>query len=762
MSEIKVKAKVAKQLFYNDSSMYGGYSFYLISADGEIRLNKQWNNFVVVGSCPVMVEGKEYEFTIKPTWNKKYGDGYEFVEIQKRKLNTIEDQQEYLRQAISIRDANILIEAYPNTLIVDLIQNDHVDINNLKGIKESKLSKIKEKLSMYENLQLALVELKGLGITMSALQRLVNHFGSQDALIQKVKGNIYVLTSVELFGFIKVDEYAMKRGDDPTSPYRIKSCFEHVIKMEGKDGHSWVSVEELIKQSEALLKIETSKILDVVEELKENPDKFFIQGDKFSLKQYYTYEYQTKEHLDRLMDTYQKPSKTRPISKVEEENSIQYTNEQREAIELAQETGVFVLNGLAGSGKTTVLKGIIETLGSMNYVAVALSGKATKVLQSKGIRSSTIHRLLKVGANGRFSYNADNQLAYDVIILDEASMVNSFLFYSLVQAMQDGTKFIIVGDNGQLPAIGLAAVFDDLINTKKYPNKELTKIHRQAQKSGIITTANMIRNSKKINGRYEYDTKTFGELNDMVLIPLKSRENIYEHIVTISKGYFDKYGEKSFTDFQILTALKLRGENSVKNLNNELQGVFNDLTKDFVERNGYQFRQGDKIIQSGNNYDAIAFPDYDTYEKHNHFGVEFEELLEDEEVTNDFVKCSVFNGTVGRIQYINFEKKEVLIEFEDMEGLVLYTQQELSMIELAYAITIHRSQGIGVKNVLATFDYVAFKMLSKQLVYTAFTRASEKLVVVCENGALHQAIETDHGSTRRTFLKGLLLEEGVE
>lgn len=748
MSVISVKAKVGKKLFYNEDSMFGGYSFYLNKSDADIKVDEKWGNFVVIGNCPMLIEGKQYEFTIKPNWSKKYGDGYEFVDVKERKLTTVSDQQEYLRQVLSKKDAETIIKAYPNVMIVDFIKEGKVKLEDLKGIKEAKAKRIIERLTMYENMQIALVELKDLDVSMNALQRLIDHFGSQEMLIQKVKENIYALTEVEMFAFKKVDEYAMNRGDDPTSPNRIVACFEHIVKEEGKDGHSWTHVDQLLKRAEELLNVPLDNIQKVLHEVKEDSEKFYVKEDKFTLNQYYYYESQIKKHLDRLMNTYTPTQNVIPIEELEKEVGFTFTDEQREAIHMAQQSGIFVLNGKGGVGKTSVLKGIIDSMNNNNYMTCALSGKAAKVLSSKGMKSMTIHRMIM------------GDIDYDVVVLDEASMVNSQLFYQIVSNLPDGTKFIIVGDNGQLPPIGLAAIFEDLILTKKYPNKELTIVHRQAQKSGILSIANKVRDGQSFNGRYDYSQQVYGELKDMVLMPVSNREDIFDQIVQIAKGYYEKYGEKSFTDFQILTAVKQRGQNSVKNLNKELQGVFNDLDKDCLERNGYQFRELDKIIQSGNNYHAFAYPDMDTYEELKKY--EKEEILDDEELVERIIKCSVFNGTIGKIEHINFDKKEVLIKFEDLEGLVAYSQSDLVMIELAYAITVHRSQGMGIKNVLFTFDYVAYKLLSKQMIYTAFTRASEKLVVICENGALHKAIETDHGSTRNTFLKDLLVRDKDE
>jgi exodeoxyribonuclease V alpha subunit len=752
---IEVKARVAKRLYYSQDSMFGVFSFYPIETSEEIKINPIYGNFVVSGNCPAFIEDKEYEFTMKPKWNKKYGDGYEFVNVKQLKLDTVEAQQDYLRQLVTEKDAKVLIDAYPNIMIVDYIKEDKIDVNKLKGIKEARLRKIKDRLVQYETISVALVELKDLGISLNSLQRLINHFGSQEMLIQKVKESIYSLCEVDMFAFKTVDKYAMKRGDDPKSPYRVKACFEHVIKENGNDGHTWILVDDLIVKSEELLKVDTQIIIDILKDIRnDKQSQFYIDDEKISLKIYYHYEKEIKRHLDRLMKTFKSPNSTKNISAIEDELGITFTDEQKEAIKLSQQNGVFILNGKAGTGKTTTVKGIVESTPLMFYRACALSGKAAKVLDSKGINASTIHRLLGVGKDGRFYYGEEEMLPHDRIILDESSMVNTYLVYSLLKAIPDGSQIIFVGDNGQLPPIGLGSVFDDLLNNDTYPKLELTKVHRQAEKSGILSSANLIRDGHKINGRYDYSQQKLGELQDMTLIPLKSREYIFDYVIEIAKGYANKFGKDSYFDFQVLTPLKKRGDNSVEKLNIALQKVFNDSNDYSIKRGIYEYKKNDKIIHIGNNYEANAYKDFETYMQYEWY--EPEELEEmDFEDDLPFRNVSVFNGTMGRIVHINPDKKEVLIQFEDIDGLVCYGQQELNNIELAYAITVHRSQGMGIKHVLFILDYVAYKMLVRELVYTGITRASEQMVLLCENGALHKAIE-NVGTTRNTFLKELL------
>ena len=508
-----------------------------------------------------------------------------------------------------------------------------------------------------------------------------------------------------MFGFKTIDEYAMKRGDKPDSQNRIMACFEYIVKQEGNDGHSWIPIEMLISQAEELLKIDTIHIVGMINVLKEDKknNTFYISEDKFTLKQYYKYESSIKFHLDRLQKNYHKKNTNIDFLGIEEIVGINYTDEQKDLIQMAHDNGVMVINGKGGTGKTSTLRGYVESLRDEHYMTCALSGKAASVLKSKGLNSSTIHRMLGVGKDGKFNYNEKEKLPYDVVIVDESSMVNSYLFSCILQAIPDGGKIILVGDNGQLPPIGLGSVFDDLLQTKHYPNKELTIVHRQAQKSGILSSANTIRDGNKINGRYDFSPQTYGELKDMVMYPFKNRESIYHNILTIAKHYYDKYGESWLNDFQIITALKQRGDNSVKNLNNSLQEIFNDLSKDKLERNGYKYMEGDKIIHSGNNYNARSFIDLETYDKYKEYDSdELEDIIneilsEEEEVRIPVSKVSVFNGTIGKIVHIDFEMKEALIHFEDVDGLVAYSQSDMSMVDLGYAITIHRSQGIGVK-----------------------------------------------------------------
>lgn len=421
------------------------------------------------------------------------------------------------------------------------------------------------------------------------------------------------------------------------------------------------------------------------------------------------------------------------IKEVEDEQGFQFTDEQKEIFYLLNKHNVVIVNGKAGTGKTASLKGALSgAFKEYQHVCCALSGKAAKIITEKGLNGSTIHRMLKVDpTTGKFIFNYKEKLPYDIVVIDESSMCNIFLFYSVVSAVKKGAKLIIQGDSEQLPSISAGAIFYDLLKSGTFPQKELTIIQRQAQKSGILSVANLVREGKQINGRNNYKKQIYGELKDLHLVPLENREHIKDVILDICK----KYQGKDLYEFQVLVGLKQRGDISAKTLNVELQKIFNDITKPFIKRNGYEYREGDKIIQNGNVYG-----------------------------TGENGDINIYNGTIGIIEYIHTDsnsKSYMGIKFEGINEIIEYEADEIDNIELAYAITVHKSQGSTIKHVIFAFDYSAYMILSRQFCYTGITRASKGCMVICENKALTHAIRTNHSGNRNTFLYSMLMEENI-
>lgn len=731
---IELKATVGRCLFYNGESMFGVYAFEPLTNRESVKLNN-WGNFVVSGNCPELFVGKNYEIIIEPTEHAKYGKGYGFVEVKQKQPTTIEEQQAYLKAMLKEKQYNAIIEKYPNHKVLDLMREERFDYSDIKGIQEKTYQKIKQYLFAHLDIQQALVELKDLNISFKAMKKLIDHFGDARIVVQKIKENVYNLCEVKQFGFLKVDQYALNRGDDKNNKNRIVAGLKYILEEEAQSGHSWVARNSLVNKGVELLGIE-QKLIEEVLHLLEDEKDFYFEDKRVSLYKYYFYEKEISKKLFKMLQTESNTNIDdidRVIDQIEIDKDIKFTHEQRDAIKLSTENNVLVINGKGGTGKSFTVEWILKVLNKDRYCCCALSGKAARILGEKGLVSKTIHKMLEVDPRTGFHYNFKNKLPYDVVVLDEASMVNSYLFYSVVIALRNDAKLIIVGDNGQLPAISAGAIFDDILNAQKLPQQELTIVQRQASKSGILSGANAIREGNQINKRYDYQRKVYGELKDFVLIPMQNKENIPDLVLDICNHYKDR----DINEFQVITGLKTRGNISVKKLNIELQKIFNDINKPSIKRGYYEYRRGDKIIHNGNNYNSG----------------------ENEDI-------SIFNGTLGRIVDIEIdnEKQEhkLFIRFEGIDEIIKYEKDDLDMVELAYAITVHRSQGSTIRNVLFVFDYSAYTLLSRQFIYTGITRASKGCVVVCENNALHHAISIDHGGIRNTWLKDLLMRKDVD
>jgi exodeoxyribonuclease V alpha subunit len=719
-----------KKFFYSYASSFGIYRVGVkpSSKDFDKLEIDTFGTITIKGSMPELEIGTVYVANVTPKMDKKYGLGYEVNYIFSKPLTTIEEQISFLRTLLTQKQVDSILEVYPNDDIIDLIKTNRFDYSKVKNIGEVTYNKIKEKILQNEKYQNAIIELTcKLGIPYKAVKKMSDFYGSPDILVEKINENPYLLIEVDGFGFKKVDELALSKGIEKTSPNRIKACVKYILDEQANDGHCWVKLTKTISEATKLLGL---KIDDVEKVLNESDEEDFVVRDNIVyLKKYYLYEEGIKEHILRLLDEktiYKIENIEEKIKKIEEEQGFSFTEEQRKAIYLAIENNVLIVNGKAGTGKTSVIKGIVEVLKSVDgleYATCALSGKASqRIHESTGLDSYTTHRILGYNPEYGFLFDEHHPLPYDVIILDEASMINSQLFFYLVRAIKNGAKFIITGDTAQLEPIGVGNCLVDLIASDVVPKVELTIVHRQAQKSGILSCANKVREGIKFLSDNDYSSKKLGELKDLYVYPYDNVDDVYNAIIKIAKEY-----NGDILDFQVIVPMKNRGKISTLNLNNALQIIFNE-SPEFVdqhqkiERKNFSFLVGDKVIINGNNYDK-----------------------------------GVFNGTIGIIEYIDSRKDgEIVINFENV-GRVTFKKEEMSKIDLAYAISTHKSQGSQWRYVVFALDYSSYVLLNRQLVYTGMTRAREALFMPVELKALQHAIKTDNSTKRLTFLHDLLV-----
>lgn len=758
---------VTKQMFYNEDSMYGVYGFRFQNSEDEktsgVELNPRWGNFSIAGNTPQLDEGETYTVVFEDHYTERYGDGYRFVEVKSDGLQSRKAQVEFLKAVLPHSIASGIDETFSQDKdLLDGIVSDRLDIMAVKGIGGKNIDRYIEAISQYTKYQEAILILSPLGVGVKQIKKLTDHFKGALALKQVIDENIYKLTEVSGFGFKRVDEFALKLGYDINSSARLKAGASYVLEQMSNYGDVKIPVEDFDREMCKIL--EVSEISDEIFEGILSSDEFYYDKGYISLSKLRDEESFISEKIINLLEKVEEiegieETTQQMIEKNEEEQGFKFNKEQIKAIELATQKGVAVINGRAGSGKSSSVKTIVDIFQEHDIfpVACALSGKAAQVLVQNGIyNSSTIHRMLKWSPDGGFTFNKNKPLPNKLIILDEASMVNNTLYVDILEAIEEGARFLIVGDNGQLPPIGHGAVFETLLKSD-VPRVELVKVHRQAQKSGILTTANEIRDNQQINTYGTQGVQVIGDLKDMRVFNYVDKTVIYDDIMSTIVKFRDNPNKKN-SDIQVLSAMK-KGGLGVPKLNQGIQDLLNPHPdkgekKPFVVVQGKELRLGDRVIQNGNFYEALGFNNLKEYKEYIHLEGDTGE------------KASVFNGTIGYIVEMNVnatgEIEGVLAEFESYDGnqLIYYHNtgetKEVGMLDLAYAITCHRSQGSGFKTVLFAFDYSAFMLLSKEFVYTGITRAVENCLMFVENTALHHAIKQTHSGNRKTYLSEFL------
>jgi len=762
--EVEIKNKI----YYNEERMSGIYSAVPIIHHPDILMNefRGYYTMSLRGNTRQLMKGERYKVRFKGVYtDPKYGHSYEILEVEQEKLNTIEAQDRFLQAIITERQFATLKQAYPNDLIVDLIVQNKVDTSKTKGIKKSGLAKIKKKIEDNAHISVLIAKLNELELTTGAINKLLSHFMSSEQVLKVIEEDIYRLCEVGSFGFSTVDAVALKRGDDPNHPKRIEACLFYLLDTDNNRGHTWSEKNLILKESIALLNLDKDIIIDTLDRLCSN-GVLYGAGNILANPHVRNKEIQVLQHLIRIRDNYIPNEKSvedieSAVDEMEAMQGFKYASAQREAIVDGYKHGVIVINGVAGSGKTLSVKGLIDVVNPPSYMTACLSGKAVNVLSQRGVEASTIHRMLG-WTDGQFIHDESDPLPYPLVVVDEMSMVDVSLLLSVLKAVPNGAKLILVGDSGQLPAIGYGDVIRDLLSTQYFPCYELTEVHRQAAKSGILSLANTIRGGNQIGTRNSDGMETYGELEDQTVISYINKDEIPYDIISIATAYKEKIKTpEDLLDFQVIVAMKERGVLSVRNVNIELQKIFNDMNKPFISRNNYNYREGDKIIASGNTYDEEVYEDVKSYlePKKTIIFNPFEYDDEDENEEDEPHTETIYNGTMGVVHAILEDEKVVLFKFEGIDGLVAIHQTGLDKIDMAYAITVHRVQGSGINNVIFAIDNGSYVMLSKQLVYTALTRAVNKGVMLAESSALFTAISIDASGIRRTFLKGLIEDE---
>lgn len=562
-----------------------------------------------------------------------------------------------------------------------------------------------------------------------------------------VKNNPYRLVEdIDGIGFMTADKIAKNIGIPTNSQFRIRAGILYTLTNSvEKSGNTYLPKNFLLSQSAKLLEIN----LDENDELYDNAlesltlDKTLLlmwhHGvEVVALAKYYYYENVVAQKLTLLniSQVTEKLNLDDEIAHFEEKNNIHFHEEQKNAIINSINSGVSVITGGPGTGKTTIIKCIIDILKNnrKSYMLLAPTGRASKRMSdATGEEAKTIHRALEVASgnlavNSRFVYNENNTFKIDAVIVDEVSMVDVALISHLCKALPRDCKLILVGDKDQLPSVGAGNVLDDILKSEIIKVSMLTKIFRQSDDSLIITNAHMINGGKMPILNNSSKDFFFEEKSDLNAI----KNSIVEMVVT----RLPKFTGQSSGTIQVLAPLKA-GVCGIDNLNRSLQERLNPpmVTKLEIPVGDTIFRVGDKVMQTANNYNLV-------WKKMNGF-------IEEEGE-------GVFNGDIGYIELIDFQTNEMVVVFEDGRRC-LYPRTEIGQLSLAYAITIHKSQGSEFDVVIIPAIAGPSMILTRNLIYTAVTRAKKMVVIVGEQKNLKRMVSNNYTVQRFTLLKELLI-----
>jgi len=601
---------------------------------------------------------------------------------------------------------------------IDVIENDIERLLEVPRLGKKRMEKIRESWEKQKDIKEVMVFLQGHGVSTAFAAKIYRKYEKES--IAKVKENPYQLADdIWGIGFKTADSIASKMGYVKNDPRRCRSGILYTLNELAEDGHVYAEPEQLVEAAVKLLDAEENPVRQALSSMMEAKD-VIADNDVIYLPPFYYAENGSAKRLQTLLsDTSLFNSDVAAEPEAEygsKAGGIVYDEVQQAAIQKALDSKVMVLTGGPGTGKTTTTQGIIAAFKArhMNILLAAPTGRAAKrMTEATGMEAKTIHRLLEYNPMDGYKRNEENPLEGDALIVDECSMIDILLFYNLMKAIPSNMRLILVGDIDQLPSVGAGNVLRDIIDSRQIPVVRLTRIFRQAQSSRIVMNAHAINAGQFPNIRNGLDT-------DFFFINQEDADEMVKLIIGLVRDRLPKKYGYPPKEVQVLTPMQ-RGTVGAGNLNIELQNALNP-TGPSLARGGYTFRQGDKVMQIRNNYDK-----------------------------------NVFNGDIGYITAVDTNERTLTVTFDNR--LVEYDITELDEIVLAYAITIHKSQGSEFPVVVMPVTMKHFVMLQRNLIYTGITRAKKICVLVGTTKALAYAIHNQTVSKRNTKLKERLNEK---
>ena len=705
--------------------------------------------FTVVGYLPFICKGDSLKIIGKFIEHKDYGEQFKIETFEKLMPQTLSALEKYLAngniKGVGPATASKIIKLFGEETI-HVLKYEPSKLAQIKGITKDKAKEISE--SFIENWEVWQIVgfLERFGLGAESAKKVYDLLGIN--AISEIENDPYILIDIARgVEFSQIDKMAIELGIERENQKRVKSGIKYALIKITYNGHCCTLKENLIEYVKQLLGVAEEIIEEGLINLKANEDIVIEKRDEEEwvyLYSFYKTENEIAERIIKLKNT-KNVKKVgnieKELKKVEERTDMILSEKQKEAIRTINDNNVTIITGGPGTGKTTIIKSIIEIYKQKKYkiVLCAPTGRAAKrMTETTGEEAQTLHRLLEIGkVDDDVFYKKDKDfegapIDADIIIVDEMSMVDMFVMSYLLDCIYLGTKLILVGDTDQLPSVGPGSVLKDIISSEKISTVHLDKIFRQAARSKIIVNAHRVNNGQKFIQKDDVELAENAK-EDFFFIKENNQEKILEQVLSLCNGRLKKFGDYDFFEnIQVLTPTK-KGMLGTKELNKSLQQELNPPREGEPEKAsmGAIFRIGDRIMQTKNNYDMY-------WERREGDSIE--------------TGNGVFNGEIGTITNINEKEKNIRIKFDD-DKVCWYEFNDLEQIDHSYCITIHKAQGSEFDVVIMIVPQAAPMLLTRNLLYTGLTRAKKLLIVIGNDRVVDFMINNVDSKKRNTGLE---------
>ena len=706
-----------------------------------------------VGIFPAVSEGENLAMQGEYISHPTYGEQFQMKNFQAKAPEDELSIERYLGsgavKGVGVALAARIVRRFKKDTF-RIIEEEPERLSEVKGISERMAMEISSQMLEKKDLRDAMIFLEKYGIHTNLAVKIYNQYGPE--VYSVIKENPYRMAEdVAGIGFKIADEIAGRVGIRTDSDFRIRSGILYVLAQAAGNGHTYLPLDQLLAKSYELLGVEVEHLESHVGNLAMDK-KLVIKGEQIYAKSYYHMEEMSAGMLQELDLVYDIPDikLDMAIKNIEKQEDMELDEKQVQAVKQAVTHGLFILTGGPGTGKTTTIRAMIKYFENEGYdiFLAAPTGRAAKRMsEATGYEARTIHRMLEVNGGmdstedsamnqnqnrgGMFERNERNPLETDVIIVDEMSMVDITLLYGLLKAIADGTRLILVGDINQLPSVGPGNVLRDIIESNCFSVVKLEKIFRQATQSDIVMNAHMINAGEHVS----LDNKSM----DFFFLKRYEADVIISVMLQLIQQKLPKFVDATSYDIQVLTPTR-KGLLGVERLNGILQQFLNPASKGKVEKTYGEriFREGDKVMQIKNNYQL-------EWEIQSRYGIPVDKGL------------GVFNGDMGILKEINEYSNTLKVEYDEGR-IVEYPFKNMDELELAYAITIHKSQGSEYPAVVIPLLSGPRMLMNRNLLYTAVTRARKCVTLVGDENTFYQMIDNTTQQKRYSGLRDRIEE----